>query len=644
MTFDTSKIDKIPSGTDLSAAWKTFASAIDDIETNLSDGKSAWAGLSEQLVVSGGMAGIYSAMDEPAKIADDMKTDKDAVGPAVTAFAEELDGLVEGRKSVHAAIADYNEKWPPEREVKTPWDWWDRRTDRNQINADIKKIEDFFEVAEDRLESALSNGRMAAPAAVPLHHPGGGDAWEVVDASGLYNDIMNGRSKDPKVDWAKLREILAEFTPEQWAEFHRQNPTAFMTVPPLEMDPRANREWWGTLTPEQQQALIENMPALVGNTEGLDYTTRSTANVELLNELLDMTPDERAALGITDTQLNSYKQIKESYNSATSTAGEGQIMSFDPIGPSGRPLAAVVLGNLDDATHQSWYIPGMTTNTERMGGMFGDTTNIYNAQRAELSPDEKLAMVAWVGYDAPEMFSATNHDVFKSDMAREGGRRLEYALEGLNAANEYRAEGQKDPYMSVVAHSYGTTTSAFALSNIDFEVDSAVFFGSAGIDPDAAKSAEDLHIKDVPGKSGETALYAGSALGDHPARLAMVGTGLKNDPRISPTSVDFGARNFSVEGTDSLAKTDGHDGQGSGKGSIGRSSEGHGYVDEKTQSLKSIALASTGKAEDGQGDELEVWNQAEVDYKEALQAYGQVAGQSGGYVPEELIPVERTRK
>jgi len=65
--------------------------------------------------------------------------------------------------------------------------------------------------------------------------------------------------------------------------------------------------------------------------------------------------------------------------------------------------------------------------------------------------------------------------------------------------------------VSVIAHSYGTTTSASALHDINFTVDDAVFVASAGIDTTVVPNAAAMHIATVDGKEQLCSTQASSA-------------------------------------------------------------------------------------------------------------------------------------
>jgi hypothetical protein len=158
----------------------------------------------------------------------------------------------------------------------------------------------------------------------------------------------------------------------------------------------------------------------------------------------------------------------------------------------------------------------------------------------------------------------------------------------------------------VLAHSYGTTVVTIALTQVLHPVDTLTMLGSAGLDTKEVVTLDDLNVREI--SPGQKAIYTTQAAGDQLAPLGAgaAGRGQPNpdatDPfglhRLSP--VYGGALSFSVEGdlARGLAPTDGHSmiGEGEDRGLWGMSaSTGHGYVDQGTQSLDTIAKITTGR-------------------------------------------------
>jgi 3D (Asp-Asp-Asp) domain-containing protein len=87
--------------------------------------------------------------------------------------------------------------------------------------------------------------------------------------------------------------------------------------------------------------------------------------------------------------------------------------------------------------------------------------------------------------------------------AQNGSWRFANELDGIHAAR-----AAKPAYVSVLAHSYGTTMAADALTHTKYPVDSFTMLGSAGIDTQVVKSLSDLHVKQA---GGTAAIYTTAA-------------------------------------------------------------------------------------------------------------------------------------
>lgn len=103
-----------------------------------------------------------------------------------------------------------------------------------------------------------------------------------------------------------------------------------------------------------------------------------------------------------------------------------------------------------------------------------------------------------MGYKAPPVPSLATPDfaVLDDGDARAGGVLLDRALGGLNAVR-----GTSGVQVNVLAHSYGTTTAAYALTAPGVHVDTFVSVASAGL-PAGVDRATDIHAAHV---------YAGQA-------------------------------------------------------------------------------------------------------------------------------------
>ncbi|WUI01894.1 alpha/beta hydrolase family protein [Spirillospora sp. NBC_00431] len=210
-----------------------------------------------------------------------------------------------------------------------------------------------------------------------------------------------------------------------------------------------------------------------------------------------------------------------------------RFLYFDPRG-NGR--AVEVIGDITRARRIAILIPGadttLTTFDTRGGKPWstpGGGAHALHAQASTGSPHPDLAVVAWLGYAAPETFSG---DVLTDQRAGEGGVRLRRFLKGVHRVNPSAQVG-------LLCHSYGSVVCGrAALDGPDTgawrQVTDIALYGSPGT---AAPTAAKL--------SGTARIWAGRGATDWTEDVPHVrifGIGLGPDP-VSP---EFGARVFNA--------------------------------------------------------------------------------------------------
>lgn len=631
MRFDTSEMDRIPNAQPVRDAWAACRATVEEVATALTDAKQEWDALPSQVTLTGEMADLYAAFSPATATMEDVNTHVGDVNTGMEEFCNDLERLETIRSEIHGEIAQYHLDFPEGADLNL-LERYRRWTRGNQIESAIMLAVRSFDEAQRSLSFYLDNFSVTPPPSVPSYYPGGGDSYDMVRANELANGLLDGSSPDPEGDYRELLAILATMRADQIAAFAAGNPNLVNLVPPYTTDAGANRQWWEDLGAmpggqEVQDQLKISLPALIGNMEGLTYADRSEANANTLEVMLHRIAQQEAGIrdwGLTDRQITAYKNLDQTLrDGGARVAGDGVpvgLLSFNPIGDDEHPLAALVIGDLDTATHQSWYIPGMGSSLERnVGGVYGDAETIWNKQHDFLDGNESNAMVVWMGYDTPNM--PPSSEVLRSTHAREGGDRLTYALNGQNVANVNR--GGPMPFTSVTAHSYGTTTTAYAVTRTNFDLDSVVFFGSAGLDQAAAPNAEAFNVATDP-NTGRPAVYAGTSDDDWIARLPMqIGSQEGwGPPRYSPTDKGFGGNVFQVDGENGMGSTDGHD---------ARNDDGTGYLNEGTQSLDAIARLSTGN-----GDSVPLWDEAQKDEWEDIVFEAQYGADTTDGAPEQI--------
>lgn len=429
----------------------------------------------------------------------------------------------------------------------------------------------------------------------------------------VFNELNRLRAKADNGDAGAEQNyfaLLAGLSTSQIALYGALNQptTSTPTGKPLTgTDPRATKTWWASLKPEQQLALIAALPTIIGNLNGIPYTARARANLSTLAALEgDPATEQKLKDDITT--------IRNNLNRPTPSSPNRYLIALDPNG--GKPLAALAIGDLDTAGNVTWNIPGMSTTVSNgLDSWTQSAQDLYNEQNLVYKSktyNPGTAVVSWLGYETPAA-PPQSLGVTGSGMALAGADRLATALDGFALTREtgtpgngaggssVPGSGATPVRVSVVAHSYGSTTAAYALTKTVYPVDSATFFGSAGIDK---KVIPDSSVLNVASNSGQPNVYVTKASGDQIANLGTAGSRLL-DPltgagRANPTGDWFGARVFSSEGGTAedgtlYHRTDGHDAKGSRpEPNPAYATIGHGYLDPGTESAKNIALASTG--------------------------------------------------
>ena len=321
------------------------------------------------------------------------------------------------------------------------------------------------------------------------------------------------------------------------------------------LDARRTASWWRALPPERRDLLSEAVPGVVGNLEGLPYDDRAAANDRQLTRTLGATA---ARLG-TDRErdddaerLAMLQQVLRAVQDRSSGWADRSLVSLDPVLP-GR--AAVAVGDLDAADDVTVLVPGMLFTVTGQLVDWSETAGHLQEEQAtwavRLDPDggpgDGTAVVAWMGYRTPGLT-----DFSTLDLARAGAGHLEDALLGVEASR-----GASPARVTVVAHSYGSTTATLALSSGRVAVDSLVVLGSPG---SVVGTVADLAVRggDVYAAAGSFDPVAGSAFfGADPAVSAFGSVLLHTGGAIDPVTRErlgaaLGHNDYLLPGTETV--------------------------------------------------------------------------------------------
>ncbi|MFD7873042.1 alpha/beta hydrolase [Streptomyces sp. NPDC059766] len=268
---------------------------------------------------------------------------------------------------------------------------------------------------------------------------------------------------------------------------------------------QAVKDYFATLSPEEQAALAVTDPSLVGNLDGVPPNVRFAANrisiqneytkeSERLNGMATNDPVYKRTRARVDT-LRSFlnPRIQKIRDPETGQPRElevpRQFLVFDAeFGSTADPKAspfpdgrvAEVVGNLETAKNVAFRVPGITNRLDNFNGFTDGGYQLASDSRGFEQPD--TAVVSWLGYDTPEIGDSVN-----AEKAEVGGRRLNAFRQGISVNLQPNAR------TSIFAHSYGTLVTSKALQNGLTNIDNVTFMGSPGLGPNIHAVA-DFHM------------------------------------------------------------------------------------------------------------------------------------------------------
>jgi hypothetical protein len=392
-----------------------------------------------------------------------------------------------------------------------------------------------------------------APITVPSFPDAGGTKLTPVDVALLPS--LGGRA---------LLDQLSLLPSDVLAGYIADHPEA---VSDLLATPIAASEvagWWGAMSPSARERLLTTTPELVGNLDGVPFGTRDLANRAYLGErirALEQQLSSGVGRGMNVEVTNHLHMLTQIDRALVARPGDPArtLVSLDTVSP-GR--AAIVIGDLASADYVSYLIPGMFFTIDGQVDDWADTaTTLYQDQSTWLDrldePGKTVATVAWIGYQTPHLLN-----VGSLTLADQGAGFLARAIEGLQTLR-----GDHQPYVSVMAHSYGSTAALIALQRGDFQIDALAVVGSPG---SSAQSASALAVR-----GGN--VYVGEAGWDPVVNSAFYGS--------DPGAASYGAYRMSVAGgvdaitNQSLSASYGH----------------NEYFQPGSESMRNLALIGIGE-------------------------------------------------
>ena len=272
------------------------------------------------------------------------------------------------------------------------------------------------------------------------------------------------------------------------------------TLPPAGASEQQVASWWSQQSDANKKWLIEHYPEKIGNLNGVDGASRNKANRIVLDQKLTDLPGEIARLDAEAAdapspaarekilerkaklqhELDELTVVQQTLNKGadpdTGKGGDGVPRQLLGLDTSGRNVKAIVAqGDVDTADHVGVVVPGLHTNVgKNLDAYDNRATDLYKNAKLQTKPGETVAMVEYLGYDAPQV----EIEAAITTYAEEGARGLSGFLNGMDASREH---GAGDTHITLFGHSYGSTTSGIAATLVnDGVVDDIVLAGSPG--------------------------------------------------------------------------------------------------------------------------------------------------------------------
>jgi hypothetical protein len=384
------------------------------------------------------------------------------------------------------------------------------------------------------------------------------------------------------------------------------NPEGPIQIPAPNTRPEDVKKWWNSLSEEQKDHLTAQHPPELGNLNGIDAVVRDAVNQALMSG--DINRVENIAkqrgvsavdvlaspgmYGLSATNVTRYRnavQTRDGLNYDRGPEGPNQrpvmLWAYDPLAFNGWGKAAIAIGNPDYARNTAVIVPG-TGSSVTQGWMseHQGAINLYDQSLAADPDHHYTSAIAWMGYEAPHGFSDLR--VSEPELARIGGDLLAADVNGLWVTHN----SLTPEHITVIGHSYGSTTVADAFARGNMHANDAVLIGCPGTD--LAHSAADFHLDGghvyVGAASTDPVSWIGEGSGMpeelFKGKLREYGLPIPFDAGLGcdPTGDGYGSIRFHAEVTDSE--------------DMDRQDHSH-YYDMGSEALRSITDIASGHSD-----------------------------------------------
>ena len=379
-------------------------------------------------------------------------------------------------------------------------------------------------------------------------------------------------------------------------------------IPAAGTAPEDVKKWWDALPQEQRDRYVAEHPPELGNLNGIPAEIRDKVNQAVMNDDLNRVRAVAGQHGVSEDEVIkdpakfglTHDDATRFYNARRTSEGLAHqrgsdpenprpvmLWGYQPLADGGQGRAAIAIGNPDKARNTAVIVPG-TGSSVRDGWLadgHNDAINLYD-QSALADPDDPTAVIMWMGYDAPDGFSDLR--IANPDLARQGGDLLAADVNGLSATHEGAS------HVTVIGHSYGSTTVADAFAGSGMRANDAVLIGCPGTD--LAKSAADFHLD-----GGQ--VYVGSASTDP---VSWIGTPGAIPANVLNQQLGYPAGLQAGLGADPAGDAFGSvrfDAEVAGHGGVSTHDHSH-YYDMGSESLRAMTDIASGNADRLEGDGL----------------------------------------
>ncbi|MGI5212340.1 alpha/beta hydrolase [Plantactinospora sp. CA-290183] len=330
--------------------------------------------------------------------------------------------------------------------------------------------------------------------------------------------------------------------------------------PPQGATPAEVRQWWDGLTWRQQALVKRESPDLIRNLDGIPATVRHEANRAVLQRELDGLLAREAVLleearrklrfEILEGPPSELYQVQEKIKGLQAIQSRlglnayvepsALLLGFDTTGDG---TAVIALGDPDTADNVATLVPGVETTLGWAYNEIDRAQQLWYAADAAVAGNSATSVIAWIGYDTPDMFP---YALDQSYAAAAKGP-LDRFQDGLRAT--HLGEPSRN---TVIGHSYGSTVIGHAGRDESLAADQVVLVSSPGTGVDHVSG---IRLDNVPAAEMGQRVFATTPAND-PIHLANIRLNAAEAPGaqpyltddlvlgLDPTDPEYGARVF----------------------------------------------------------------------------------------------------